>query len=146
MGPERAQEQITCIVGGQIVAATDTPLFSSASTPWAGFLLEKHDAGDRQDLCVGWHRTHVGLFTKGSLQFRLNNPAGSQEFVARAGNVCVFPSGFMETRFSIAGSKFEAIVVELDPARVEAFAGRRAAVGSLTPQSWSKMRPSSSTD
>ena len=40
----------------------------------------------------------------------------------------------METRFSIAGSKFEAIVVELDPARVEALAGRKAAIGSLTPQ------------
>ena len=134
MGPEGAREKITCIVGGQIVPATDTPLLSSASTPWAGFLLEKHDAGGRQDVCVGWHRTHVGLFNKGSLQFRINKPAGSQEFVAKAGNVCIFPSGFMETRFSIAGSKFEAIAVELDPARVEALAGRKAGIGSLTPQ------------
>jgi AraC family transcriptional regulator len=116
------------------VAATHAPLLSSASTTWSGFLLEKHDAGDRQDVCVGWHRTHVCLFTKGSLQFRINKPAGSEEVVARAGNVCIFPRGFPETRFSIAGSKFEAIVVELDPARVEALAGRKAAIGSLTPQ------------
>jgi AraC family transcriptional regulator len=97
-------------------------------------LLEKHDAADRQDVCWGWHRTHVGLFTKGSLAFRINEPAKRQDFVARAGSVCVFPSGFDETRFSIAGSKFEAIVVELDPARLEALTGQKAPIDALTPQ------------
>jgi AraC family transcriptional regulator len=99
-------------------------------------LLETHDAGGRQDISWGWHRTHVSLFTKGQLSFRAHNPKGARDFVGRAGSVCVFPSGFDETRFSIAGSKFEAIVVELDPARVEALAGHKspAATGALTPQ------------
>ena len=119
----RAREQITGIVGGQIVAATDAPLLTSATTPWSGFLLEKHDAAGRQDVCWGWHRTHVALFTKGTLAFQINEPANRQDFVARAGSVCIFPSGFDETRFSIAGSKFVAIAVELDPARLKALAG-----------------------
>ena len=33
-------EQITGIVDGQIVPAMETPLLTSASTPWFGFLLE----------------------------------------------------------------------------------------------------------
>jgi AraC family transcriptional regulator len=132
----KAREQISGIVGGRIVPAIDTPLLTSASTPWSGFLLETHEAGGRQDISWGWHRTHVSLFTKGRLSFRVHNPRGDQNFVGRAGSVCVFPSGFDETRFSIAGSKFEAIVVELDPARVEALAGHKcpAATGALAPQ------------
>ena len=130
----RAREQITGIVGGQIVAATDAPLLTSATTPWSGFLLEKHDAAGRQDVCWGWHRTHVALFTKGTLAFQINEPANRQDFVARAGSVCIFPSGFDETNFSLTGSKFEAIAVELDPARLERFAGCQSAAGALTPQ------------
>jgi hypothetical protein len=97
---EKPREQITGIVGGQIVPATDTPLLSSASTPWFGFLLEKHSAGGRQDVCWGWHRTHISLITKGQLGFRV----GYRDFVGRPGSICVFPSGFDETHFSIAGS------------------------------------------
>ena len=130
----RAREQITGIVGGQIVAATDAPLLTSATTPWSGFLLEKHDAAGRQDVCWGWHRTHVALFTKGTLAFQINEPANRQDFVARTGSVCIFPSGFDETNFSLTGSKFEAIVVELDPARLKALAGPKAAIKALTPQ------------
>ena len=130
----RAREQITEIVGGQIVAATDAPLLTSATTPWSGFLLEKHDAAGRQDVRWGWHRTHVALFTKGTLAFQINEPANRQDFVARAGSVCIFPSGFDETNFSLTGSKFEAIVVELDPARLEGLAGSNPQSGALTPQ------------
>ncbi|MGH6825689.1 hypothetical protein [Methyloceanibacter sp.] len=133
---EKPREQITGIVGGQIVPATDTPLLTSASTPWSGFLLEKHNAGERQDVCWGWHRAHVSLITKGQLGFRVLNSSGNEDFVARAGSVCVFPSGYDETHFSIAGSKFEAIVVELDPTRLEALLGRRmaASTDTLAPQ------------
>jgi hypothetical protein len=122
---EKPREQITGIVGGQIVPATNTPLLPSASTPWFGFLLEKHNAGDRQDVCWGWHRTHVSLITKGELSFRVRKPSGDQDFVGQAGSICLFPSGFDETHFSIAGSKYEAIVVELDPARLEALLGQQ---------------------
>jgi AraC family transcriptional regulator len=133
---EKPREQICGIVGGQIVPATETPLLTSASTPWSGFLLEKHNAGDRQDICWGWHRAHVSLITKGQLGFHVGNSGGNQDFVARAGSVCVFPSGYDETRFAIAGSKFEAIVVELDPARLETLLGRPASASTdtLAPQ------------
>ena len=141
-GSGGAREQISGIVGGQNIAATEAPLVSSATTPWSGFLLEKHDAGGRQDVCWGWHRTHVGLFTKGSLAFRINEPAKRQDFLARAGSVCVFPSGFDETSFSIAGSKFEAIVVELDPARLERLAGPKPLSTRLPRRSSSKIRKS----
>jgi AraC family transcriptional regulator len=132
----RAREQITGIVGGQIVPAIDTPLLTSSSTPWSGFLLETHAACGRQDTCWGWHRTHVSLFTKGQLSFRVHNPRGDREFTARAGSVCVFPSGSDETLFSIAGADFEAIVLELDPARVEELVGHKSpvATGALAPQ------------
>lgn len=132
----KPREQITGIVGGQIVPATDTPLLTSASTPWFGFLLEKHNAGDRQDILWGWHRAHVGLITKGQLSFSVRYSSGNQECVARAGSVCVFPSGFDETHFSISESKFEAIVVELDPALLETLLGDRmaASTSTLVPQ------------
>jgi hypothetical protein len=90
----------------------------------------------REDICWGWHRTHVSLITKGQLSFRVRTARGDQDFVGRAGSVCVFPSGFDETRFFIAGSKFEAIVVELDPARLEALIEDKGAtdIGVLAPQ------------
>jgi hypothetical protein len=70
-------------------------------------LLETHSAGGRQDISWGWHRTHVSVFTKGQLSFRVHSPSGDQDFLAQAGNVCVFPSGFDETLFSISGADFE---------------------------------------
>jgi AraC family transcriptional regulator len=135
-GLAKRREQITGIVGGQIVPATDTPLLTSASTSWFGFLLEKHNAGDRQDILWGWHRAHVSLITKGQLSFSVLNSSGDQDYVARAGNVCIFPSGFDETLFSISESKFEAIVVELDPALLEALLGDHmvASTSTLAPQ------------
>jgi AraC family transcriptional regulator len=126
----KPREQITGIVGGQIVPATDTPLLTSASTPWFGFLLEKHNAGNRQDVLWGWHRTHVSLITKGQIGFRVRS--GNRDYVARAGNICIFPSGFDETLFSISESKFEAIVVELDPALLEALRGDHMAASTST--------------
>jgi hypothetical protein len=133
---KRPREQISGIVGGHIVPATETPLLTSASTPWSGFLLEKHNAGDRQDVNWGWHRAHISLITKGQIGFRVRSLRGGQDFVGQAGSVCVFPSGYDETHFAIAGAKFEAIVVELDPARLEALLGREmvASTQTLVPQ------------
>ena len=125
-------EQITGIVDGQIVPAMETPLLTSASTSWFDFLLEKHNAGGRGDICWGWHRAHVALITKGQLNFSVRNSGGPQDYVGRAGSVCVFPSGFDETHFSISQSKFEAIVVELDPALLESFFGDQTAAGTST--------------
>ena len=135
-GLEKPKERITGIVGGQIVPATDTPLLTSASTPWFGFLLEKHASGDRQDVLWGWHRAHIGLVTKGQISFSVRNLRGAQEYVARAGSVSVFPSGFDETLFAISQSKFEAIAVELDPALLEALLGSRmdGSTSTLVPQ------------
>ena len=125
-------EQITGIVDGQIVPATETPLLTSASTPWFGFLLEKRDAGGKGEMSWGWHREHVSLITKGQLSFRVQSSGCPQDYVGRAGSVCVFPSGFDETHFSISHSKFEAIVVELDPALLESFFGDQTAAGTST--------------
>ena len=84
----------------------------------------------------GWHRAHVSLITKGQLGFSVRNSGGNQDYVARAGSVCVFPSGFDETLFSISESKFEAIVVELDPALLETLLGDHmaASTSTLVPQ------------
>ena len=134
---ERPREQISGIVGGHIVPATETPLLTSASTPWSGFLLEKHNAGDRQDVNWGWHRAHISLITKGQLGFSVRTSRGNQDFVGQAGSVCVFPSGYDETHFAIAGSKFEAIVVELDPTRLETLLERPASASTRWPRrSW----------
>ncbi len=103
------REQITGISEGQITPVAHAPLLTSAETPWSGFLLEKHAASAvRQDAIWGWHRTHVVLFTKGSLSFRCFAASGTQHHLARVDSVSVFPSGFDETRFSVAGSDFEA--------------------------------------
>ena len=133
---KRPREQISGIVGGHIVPATETPLLTSASTPWSGFLLEKHNAGDRQDVSWGWHRANISPITKGQLSFSVRTSRGNQDFVGLAGSVCVFPSGYDETHFAIAGSKFEAIVVELDPNRLETLLERPASASTdtLAPQ------------
>jgi hypothetical protein len=52
--------------------------------------------------------------------------------VGQAGSVCVSPSGYDETHFAIAGSKFEAIVVELDPTRLETLLERPASASTET--------------
>jgi hypothetical protein len=56
--------------------------------------------------------------------------------VARAGSVCLFPSGFDETLFAISEAKFEAIVVELDPTLLGALLGDHiaASTSTLVPQ------------
>jgi AraC family transcriptional regulator len=79
---------------------------------------------------------HLSLITKDQLSFSVRTSRGNQDFVGQAGSVCVFPSGYEETHFAIAGSKFEAIVVELDPARLEALLGREmvASTQTLVPQ------------
>ena len=124
MGIGRAREQITGIVGGQIVPVTIEPLLTSASTPWCGFLLETAQ-GVRQDAWWGWHRTHVVLFTKGSLSLPARDDtdaAGSRHKILSA-------------PFS-DGPDFEAIVVEFDPARAGALLGCKspATTGTLAPQ------------
>lgn len=128
----KPREQITGIVGGQIVPATETPLLTSASTPWFGFLLEKHATGGGQDVLWGWHRAHVGLVTKGQIGFSVRNSRGDQNYIARAGNVSLFPSGFDETLFRVSESKFEAIVVELDSALLGALLGDHMAASTRT--------------
>jgi hypothetical protein len=72
------------------------------------------------------HRAHFSLITKGQLNFSVRGSRGNQDFVGGAGSICVFPSVHDETHFAIAGPKFEAIVVELDPARLEALLGEIA--------------------
>jgi AraC family transcriptional regulator len=131
------REQITGIVGGQIVSVSDAPLMTSASTPWPGFLLERHAAQVvRQDVRWGWHRTHVCLLTSGSINFRVYRHGVEEDFLGRSGSVFVFPSGFDETRFFFANSDFRLICLELDPIRVAKLLGRKgpASDGALLPQ------------
>lgn len=130
-------QQITGVVGGQIVPVTDTPLLTSASTKWSGFLLEIHAPHVvRQDVFWGWNRTHINLYIAGSLSFRVRRSGRDERFVAQAGSALVFPSGFDETRFDIAESDFQLICVELDPTRVDAFLGpkRLLVAEALAPQ------------
>jgi AraC family transcriptional regulator len=136
-GSVAAREQITGIVGGQIVSVSGAPLLSSASTPWSGFLLERYAAQVvRQDVSWGWHRTHACLVTKGSAGFRVHRAGREEDFIAQAGNVLIFPSGFGEARFSYHQSEFEVTCVELDPTLVTKFLERigPAADGALIPQ------------
>jgi AraC family transcriptional regulator len=132
-----ATQQVAGIVDGQIVSVTETPLLTSASTSWAGFLLECHSANVvRQNVWWGWHRTHAVHFTKGTLAYRVRQHGRDEWFSARAGSISIFPSGFDETRFSVAESDFEATCVELDPALATQLFGRKgpAAGDALSPQ------------
>ena len=78
---------------------------------------------------------HLSLITKDQLSFSVRTSRG-KDFVGQAGSVCVFRSGYEETHFAIAGSKFEAIVVELDPTRLETLLERPASASTdtLAPQ------------
>jgi AraC family transcriptional regulator len=136
-GLVRVREQITVIAAGQTIALTDSPLFTSASTPWAGFLLEAHTArAVKADTWWGWHRTHVCVVTNGTLNFRVRHAKPNESVEARSGTAVVFPSGFGEARFSIGQSDCQFICVELDPSRVMRLLGRTgpAADGALLPQ------------
>jgi len=135
-GVEAAKQQISGVVSGRIVSVTDTPLLTSASTPWSGFLLEIHAPHVvKQDVFWGWNKTHVNLVTEGTLGFRVQRAGRQEAYAARAGSALVFPRGFDETRFSLAESDFQLICVELDPFRLEALLGNKiAAIAGLAPQ------------
>ena len=129
--------QITGVVNGQIVSVTDTPILTSASASWYGFLLECHSADVvRQNVWWGWHRTHINLITKGTLAFRVRQFGRDEWYSARPGSVSIFPSGFEEARFSVAESYFEVTCVELDPVMATRLFGRKgaAAADALAPQ------------
>jgi AraC family transcriptional regulator len=123
-GAQAPREQITGVVAGQIVAVTDAPLLTSAATSWSGFLLETYSVDVvRQDVTWGWNNAHVCLLTRGSINFRVQEAGGQQEFQSPAGGVFVFPRGYGETRFSYAASDFQLICVELDPSRTAEYLG-----------------------
>ena len=113
------QSKITGIIGGQIVSLSDTPLLTSASTPWSGFLLEEV-RGDlvRNEVSWGWHRTHVCLVTRGCIRFTLKVGGRQEHVIVRQGDINVFPNGFGKSRFIYDGSNFQAICVEVDPERI----------------------------
>jgi AraC family transcriptional regulator len=134
-GNVTAKEQITGLIGGQVVPVAEAPLTTSADTPWSGFLLEIHAARViRHDIWWGWHRTHVCVVTSGTLSIKVRGTKGHRDFHVPAGSVLIFPSGFAEAKFE--QSDFELICVELDPHRVAKFLGRRgpAADGALNPR------------
>jgi hypothetical protein len=112
-------EQVTGIIGGQVVSLSETPLLTSATAPWSGFLLEEVSAElVRTNVSWGWHRTHACLVTRGCLRFTLKIGGRQERVVVREGDVNVFPAGFGESQFTYDGSAFQAIVVEVDPERV----------------------------
>ena len=119
MNLETKPSQITGIIGGQIVSLSDTPLLTSASTPWSGFLLEEV-RGDlvRNEVSWGWHRTHVCLVTRGCIRFTLKVGGRQEHVIVRQGDINVFPNGFGESRFIYDGSNFQAICVEVDPEQI----------------------------
>jgi len=86
MNLETKPSQITGIIGGQIVSLSDTPLLTSASTPWSGFLLEEV-RGDlvRNEVSWGWHRTHVCLVTRGCIRFTLKVGGRQEHVIVRQG-------------------------------------------------------------
>ena len=130
-----AREQITGVMCGRVVPVADAPLLTSAVTPWSGFLLETHAARMvRHDIWWGWHRTHVCVVTSGTVRVKVRRTRCNEEFLAPAGSVLIFPSGFGEAQFE--QSDFELICVELDPTRVAKFLGRKgpAADGALSPK------------
>jgi AraC family transcriptional regulator len=136
-GAMGATQQVAGIVNGQIVSVTETPLLTSASTPWSGFLLECLAANViRQNVWWGWHRTHVNLITKGTLTFQIRQFGRDEWFSAQPGSVLVFPNGFGEAHCSVAESDFELTCVELDPALATQLFGRKGPAGAdaLSPQ------------
>lgn len=136
-GTKTPRARISGILNGQIVPVTDDPSLTSAATSWSGFTLEKHTAKVvREDARWGWHRTHVCLITRGTIELRMHR-AGVCDFCQGAiGSVYVFPAGFDETLFSHAHSDFELICVELDPANASLLLDNQGPASdySLTPQ------------
>jgi AraC family transcriptional regulator len=111
-------ERITGILDGQIVAATDTPLTTSATTSWSGFLLETHSSRLVRDATRwGWHRTHICLITHGECRFSVDWHKDERNFIGTPGSLYIFPRGFGEIRFHLDACAFQTICVELDPAR-----------------------------
>ena len=91
------RDQITGVLEGQIVPITNSPVLTSASTPWSGFLLETYSAQVvRQEAKWGWNKAHLCLVTNGSIQFRVRRSGVSESFLGETGSVYVFPAGFEE--------------------------------------------------
>jgi AraC family transcriptional regulator len=118
-GQPAPTERLTGIVDGQIVPIADSPLLTSATTAWSGFLLEEIRADlAPSDVTWGYHRTHTCLVTRGSMKFTLKIRGRHERVVVREGDVAVFPEGFGESHFVYDGSKFQVLVVQVAPERV----------------------------
>lgn len=109
------KKQITGIVGGQITTVCNTPAFTSADTPWSGYLLEGYTRhAIRENVWWGWHKTHACLVTRGTVSFRIRQFGRSEAYVAQEGSTFLFPRGFGETRFTYDDAKFQILCVEID--------------------------------
>jgi AraC family transcriptional regulator len=95
------------------------PEFSSASTAWSGFMLERHGiVGNLEEVGWFWHSTHVGTCIAGSSVVRVSGDAGNAHGIMRPGSVFIFPRGCDRTNISISSQGHCCVVTELDRARL----------------------------
>jgi AraC family transcriptional regulator len=97
-------------------AASESPLLSSAQSPWSGFLLERHavSAGDAASRLVPQPR--VVLVAVGSLSVDERARVGCHRFVAGPGSVTIRPRGHetRSTSWTPLAQPCEALDVEVD--------------------------------
>jgi AraC family transcriptional regulator len=118
IGP-RHPTRVTAIVGGQIrVLGSGPPEFSSATTGWSGFLLERHSLlGVFEN--ISWHSSHVIMCLNGSSIVRVSGGAGEACCVIRPGNIFIFPKGCDPTNLYVSGGRCRFVVTELDRQRLQ---------------------------
>ena len=98
--------RLAIVVDGQLrPIGSGEPPFSSAQSPWSGFLLERTEipAGHKGN-CCSWPVAQIALVTAGQASVRYRTAARSHHFVAAPGRVTIFPGGYEASRFSWTGA------------------------------------------
>lgn len=91
---ERAQQRIADVFNGQLRPVDgQQPILTSASTPWAGFLIERDACRPGCADSIVYRHDQLIFITSGTVTVRDRALPGADEVAAPAGSVTTWPSG-----------------------------------------------------
>ena len=112
------------IADGRLQADPGVLLLSSAQSPWAGFLLERHAVSSGSERRLFWPTPRLGLIARGAFRIEEHGPRGQHRFLAELDSITIWPGGHESVTLGWSGSG-EIIDVEIAPASL----GRLALAG-----------------
>ena len=110
-----SSQRLAHVAEGRVQADAGTLLLSSATSPWAGFRLERLSFASDIERRVYWPTTRIGFVVSGAMKLEERQSLGAKhQFVARPGSVTIWPQNYECATLSWDG-RGEVIGVEITP-------------------------------